>query len=111
MVAAVGMGAYVAAMFHLLTHGIFKALLFLGSGSIIHGTHETQDMRRMGGLKDRMPGTFWTYLIGALALAGIVPLAGFWSKDEIVAHAWSLPNNAGKLAAVLLIASSAITAF
>jgi NADH-quinone oxidoreductase subunit L len=111
MVAAVGTGAYVAGMFHLLTHGIFKALLFLGSGSIIHGTHETQDMRKMGGLKDRMPTTYWTYLIGSLALAGIFPLAGFWSKDEIIAHIWARPDNAGKLPAVLLMAASALTAF
>jgi NADH-quinone oxidoreductase subunit L len=111
MVAAVGTGAYVAGMFHLLTHGIFKALLFLGSGSIIHGTHDTQDMRKMGGLKDQMPTTYWTYTIGALALAGIVPLAGFWSKDEIIAHIWAEPENSGKLAAVVLIAASAITAF
>src|SRR3954447_5486556 len=71
MVAAVGMGAYAAGMFHLLTHGIFKALLFLGAGSIIHGTHETQDMRKMGGLRAHMPTTWWTYMIGAGALAGI----------------------------------------
>jgi NADH-quinone oxidoreductase subunit L len=87
MVAACGMGAYVAAIFHLLTHGVFKALLFLGSGSVIHGTHETQDMRKMGGLRTAMPTTFWTYVVGAAALAGVVPLAGFWSKDEILAHA------------------------
>jgi NADH-quinone oxidoreductase subunit L len=111
MVAAVGTGAYVAGMFHLLTHGLFKALLFLGSGSIIHGTHETQDMRRMGGLKDQMPTTFWTYVIGSLALAGIFPLAGFWSKDEIIVHIWGQPENTGKFAAVLLIAASALTAF
>jgi NADH-quinone oxidoreductase subunit L len=84
MVAAAGAGVYVAAMFHLLTHGIFKALLFLGAGSVIHGTHDTQDMRRMGGLRQKMPTTYWTYLVGALALAGIIPLAGFWSKDEIL---------------------------
>jgi NADH-quinone oxidoreductase subunit L len=107
MVAAVGMGAYVAGMFHLLTHGIFKALLFLGSGSIIHGTHETQDMRKMGGLRDAMPGTFRTYVIGALALGGIVPLAGFWSKDEIIGHAWT----ESKGTALILIVSSALTAF
>lgn len=105
MVAAAGMGAYVAAMFHLVTHAFFKALLFLGSGSVIHGmehghhhvTHghdddhhddgfDPQDMRFMGGLRHRMPRTFWTYLIGALALAGMFPLAGFWSKDEILNH-------------------------
>jgi NADH-quinone oxidoreductase subunit L len=107
MVAAVGMGAYVAAIFHLLTHGVFKALLFLGSGSLIHGMHENQDMRKMGGLRHTMPQTYWTYLVGALALAGIVPLAGFWSKDEILAHAWE----ANKLAAVVLIAASVLTAF
>jgi len=107
MVAAVGMGAYVAGMFHLLTHGIFKALLFLGSGSVIHGTHDTQDMRRMGGLKDAMPTTFWTYLIGALGLAGIVPLAGFWSKDEIIGQAWI----SSKATAIVLIATSILTAF
>ncbi len=88
MVAAAGMGIYVAAIFHLLTHGVFKALLFLGSGSVIHGTHETQDMRKMGGLGQPMHLTYWTYALGALALAGIPPLAGFWSKDEILAHAW-----------------------
>jgi NADH-quinone oxidoreductase subunit L len=88
MVAACGMGAYVAAIFHLLTHGIFKALLFLGAGSVIHGTHETQDMRRMGGLRTAMPTTYWTYMVGSFALAGIFPFAGFWSKDEIIGHAW-----------------------
>ncbi|MFN2134727.1 MAG: NADH-quinone oxidoreductase subunit L, partial [Candidatus Promineifilaceae bacterium] len=101
MVAAAGMGAYVAAMFHLVAHAFFKALLFLGSGSVIHGMehghHEVahghgddgfdpQDMRTMGGLRHRMPVTFVVYMIGALALAGIVPFAGFWSKDEILAH-------------------------
>ena len=100
MVAAAGMGAYVAAMFHLIVHAFFKALLFLGSGSVIHGMehghHEIahfeddnfdpQDMRTMGGLRHKMKTTFWVYLIGALALAGIFPLGGFWSKDEILAH-------------------------
>lgn len=89
MVAAAGMGIYAAAIFHLLTHGVFKALLFLGSGSVIHGTHDTQDMRKMGGLRHAMPITFITYLTGAAALAGIFPFAGFWSKDEILAHAWT----------------------
>lgn len=107
MVAAVGMGAYVAGMFHLVTHAFFKALLFLSSGSVIQGMErglhaaehhhkgkhsaghhlDPQDMRNMGGLRERMPITFWVYLIGALALAGIVPLAGFWSKDEILLEA------------------------
>lgn len=108
MVAAAGMGAYAAAIFHLLTHGLFKALLFLGSGSIIHGTHETQDMRKMGGLRNKMPLTFWTYVIGAAALSGIFPLAGFWSKDEIIAHAWT--HNEIMIFVLLLLASVA-TAF
>ncbi|WP_322496763.1 NADH-quinone oxidoreductase subunit L [Chloroflexus sp.] len=108
MVAACGMGAYVAAIFHLLTHGIFKALLFLAAGSVIHGTHDTQDMRRMGGLKDAMPTTFRTYVIGALALAGIVPFAGFWSKDEILAHAISHGQTP---IFVILFLTSLLTAF
>jgi len=112
MVAAVGMGAYVAGMFQLVTHAFFKALLFLSAGSIIQGIergehqvehdpnlrkrmkHEQhfdpQDMRNMGGLRHKMRTTFWVYLIGALALSGIVPLAGFWSKDEILAEASAL---------------------
>lgn len=108
MVAACGMGAYVAAIFHLLTHGIFKALLFLGSGSVIHGTHDTQDMRKMGGLRTAMPTTFWTYLLGAGALAGIIPLAGFWSKDEILTHAFA---HGQWPALILLFLTSLITAF
>jgi NADH-quinone oxidoreductase subunit L len=114
MIAAVGIGAYVAAIFHLATHAVFKALLFLGSGSVIHGVehghhhvhehghghddhgdddhHEDafdpQDMRNMGGLAGRMPATFVTYLIGTFALSGLPIFAGFWSKDEILADAW-----------------------
>ncbi len=105
MVAALGIGGWVAGMFHMLTHAFFKALLFLGSGSIIHAIEETeaiehihhddeyaaqqtaQDIRNMGELKKLMPATFWTYTMGYLALAGIVPFAGFWSKDEILADA------------------------
>jgi NADH-quinone oxidoreductase subunit L len=108
MVAAVGMGAYAAGMFHLLTHGIFKALLFLGAGSIIHGAHDNQDMRRMGGLRAHMPATWWTYMVGAAALAGIFPLAGFWSKDDIIAHAFDVQV---PLMGILLIFASLITAF
>jgi NADH-quinone oxidoreductase subunit L len=110
MVAAVGMGAFVAGMFHLVTHAFFKALLFLSAGSVILGverghhhlahqaghadsSHEEvfdpNDMRNMGGLRKQMPVTFWVYLVGALALAGIFPLAGFWSKDEILADAFT----------------------
>jgi NADH-quinone oxidoreductase subunit L len=108
MVAALGIGGWVAAMFHLLMHAFFKALLFLGSGSVIHGTHDTQDMRKMGGLKDHMPTTWWTYMIGAGALAGIFPLAGFWSKDEILAQAFYVQV---PLMGLLLIFASLITAF
>jgi NADH-quinone oxidoreductase subunit L len=108
MVAAVGMGAFVAGMFHLVTHAFFKALLFLSAGSVIlglerghhhlahhggHGDHHEEvfdpgDMRNMGGLRKTMPITFWLYMIGTLALAGIFPFAGFWSKDEILADAF-----------------------
>jgi NADH-quinone oxidoreductase subunit L len=79
-----GVGAYAAAIFHLATHAFFKALLFLGSGSVIHGLSGEQDIRKMGGLRRHMPVTAWTFLIAALANAGIFPLAGFWSKDEIL---------------------------
>ena len=101
MIAALGIGAYVAATFHLVTHAFFKALLFLGSGSVIHGMEhgvlhtgnhkvDPQDMFNMGGLRNKMPITFWTFLIGGFALSGF-PLvtAGFWSKDEILADAWA----------------------
>jgi NADH-quinone oxidoreductase subunit L len=101
MVAALGIGAYVAAVFHLVTHAFFKALLFLGSGSVIHGMEhgvfhtgdhsvDPQDMYNMGGLKDKMPKTFWTFLIGGLALSGFPILtSGFWSKDEILSDAFA----------------------
>ena len=147
MVAAVGIGAYVAAMFHLVTHAVFKALLFLGSGSVIHGVehghhhaHEhsqghdhdddhasphsdggteggfdAQDMRNMGGLRKRMPITYITYLVGTLALAGIFPFAGFWSKDEILADAWfegfELNELSGFIAFGVLLVAAAFTAF
>ena len=133
MVAAVGMGAYVAAMFHLVTHAFFKALLFLGSGSVIHGMEhghhslpdhgrhaaahghadpfDPQDMRFMGGLRRQMPLTFAVYIVGALALAGIVPLAGFWSKDEILAHAATNSGTAFTLVFILLTLAAVCTAF
>ena len=87
MVMALGVGAWTAAVFHLFTHAMFKACLFLGAGSVSHAAHHTFDMRKMGGLKKYMPSTYWTFIIGSLALAGIPPLAGFWSKDEILAGA------------------------
>lgn len=86
MFLACGVGAYTAAIFHLVTHAFFKACLFLGSGSVIHGIHGEQDMRKMGGLKSHMPVTYWTFLVSTLAIAGIFPLAGFFSKDEILYH-------------------------
>ena len=88
MVMALGLGGYVAAIFHLLTHAAFKALLFLGAGSVNHATNSF-DMRRMGGLRLTMPVTFVTFLVGALSLSGVFPFAGFWSKDEILLDAWN----------------------
>jgi NADH-quinone oxidoreductase subunit L len=88
MFLAVGTGAYVAAIFHMITHAFFKALMFLGSGSVIHGMHEEQDMRRMGGLRKFMPITAGTFIVGWLAIAGVPPFAGFWSKDEILLYAY-----------------------
>ncbi len=154
MVAAVGVGAFSAALFHVVTHAFFKALPFLGSGSVIHGmehghhhvhdhghddhhedhhdesaivavddksiipAHEEfdpQDMRNMGGLRSKMPLTYITYLIGTLALAGIFPFAGFWSKDEILADAWIVGvrdnNLAGFIALFGLLAAAGLTAF
>jgi NADH-quinone oxidoreductase subunit L len=88
MMLALGVGGYVAAVFHLFTHAFFKALLFLGSGSVNHATG-TFDMRKMGGLRAYMPVTYATFVIGSLSLAGVAPLAGFWSKDEILSAAWN----------------------
>jgi NADH-quinone oxidoreductase subunit L len=88
MFLAVGVGAYTAAIFHMVTHAFFKALLFLGAGSVMHGLHDEQDMRRMGGLRKYMPITAGTFIVGWLAIAGIIPFAGFWSKDEILAVAF-----------------------
>jgi NADH-quinone oxidoreductase subunit L len=119
MVAAIGIGAYVAAAFHLLTHAFFKALLFLGSGSVIHGMEhgihqsdehvDPQNMFNMGGLRQKMPRTFWTFLIGGLALSGF-PLvtAGFWSKDEILADAFA---NGQIIVFVVLALAAFVTAF
>lgn len=149
MVAAVGVGAYSAAIFHLVTHAFFKALLFLGSGSVIHGVEhghhqvshgvkhderdqeavehhdeatphledefDPQDMRNMGGLRHKMPITYWTYLAGTLALIGIFPFAGFWSKDEILADSWVVGfvgnQIGGYIALGLLMLTAGFTAF
>ncbi|MEO8515451.1 MAG: NADH-quinone oxidoreductase subunit L [Flavobacterium sp.] len=88
MFLALGLGAYEVAVFHVVTHAFFKACLFLGSGSVIHALHGEQDMRKMGGLKKAMPITFWTMMISTLAISGIFPFAGFWSKDEILMKAF-----------------------
>jgi NADH-quinone oxidoreductase subunit L len=88
MFLALGFGAYQVAVFHVITHAFFKACLFLGSGSVIHALHGEQDMRNMGGLKKAMPITFWTMMISTLAISGIFPFAGFWSKDEILMTAF-----------------------
>ncbi len=110
MMMACGLGGYVAGIYHLLTHGAFKALLFLGCGSVILAVHHEQDMRRMGGLKDKMPVTYWTFIIGSLALAGFPLTAGFFSKDELLLAAW----NAGALGQTLAVAgilTAGLTAF
>jgi len=97
MMMACGLGAYAAGMYHLMTHGAFKALLFLGCGSVIIALHHEQDMRRMGGLKTQLPITYWTFVVGSLALAGFPLTAGFFSKDDILVSAWA----AGPLGQVL----------
>ncbi|MCJ7726356.1 MAG: NADH-quinone oxidoreductase subunit L [Acidimicrobiia bacterium] len=114
MMAAMGAGAYTAGLFHLFTHAFFKGLLFLAAGSVIHGVH-SNNMSDMGGLRKFMPGTYKTFLIGSIALAGIFPLAGFWSKDEILASLSHDAGHGGGAAAtavlVLAIAGAFITAF
>ena len=110
MFLACGVGAFTAAIFHLATHAFFKALLFLGSGSVIHGMSGDQDMRNMGGLKDKMPWTHRTMLVGCVAIAGIPPLAGFFSKDEILWSAFKI-GGYGQLVWVLGFAAAAMTAF
>ncbi|MDE0134710.1 MAG: NADH-quinone oxidoreductase subunit L [Acidimicrobiaceae bacterium] len=92
MFLAIGSGAYVAAIFHVVIHAFFKGLLFLGSGSVIHGLGDEQDMRRMGALRAVMPVTAVTFIVGWLAIAGVPPLSGFWSKDEILLAAWEQPD-------------------
>ncbi|CAB5045623.1 MAG: NADH-quinone oxidoreductase subunit L [Actinobacteria bacterium] len=107
MFLAIGSGAYVAAIFHMVTHAFFKALLFLGSGSVIHGMHHEQDMRKMGALRKLMPITGFTFIIGWLAIAGIPPFAGFWSKDEILLAAFA--NN--RLLWLIGVVTALLTAY
>ena len=122
MFAAAGVGAYEAAMFHLFTHAFFKALLFLGAGSVIHAMHHEQDMRRMGGLKDKIPVTFWMMLLGTLSITGVgvpllyifdipIGLAGFVSKDVVIESAFASPSVASGYAYLMLLAAAGMTAF
>lgn len=111
MMLALGIGAYSAAIFHLFTHAFFKALLFLGAGSVSHASGGTFDMRYMGGLRKVMPWTYVTFLVGSLALAGIFPLSGFWSKDEILAHAWANGDAVSRTVFWLALIAAFMTAF
>ena len=117
MFVAAGVGAYPAAMFHLFTHAFFKALLFLCAGSVIHAMHHEQDMRNYGGLRHKIPKTFWTMMIGTLAITGVgIPLthigfAGFLSKDAIIESAWAGTNGAASYAFWLLVISALFTSF
>jgi NADH-quinone oxidoreductase subunit L len=110
MMMACGLGAYAAGMYHLMTHGAFKALLFLGCGSVIIALHHEQDMRRMGGLKDRLPITYWTFVVGSLALAGFPLTAGFFSKDDILVSAWAA-GALGKVLSLFGLLTALLTAF
>ncbi|MFT4039082.1 MAG: proton-conducting transporter membrane subunit, partial [Thermomicrobiales bacterium] len=114
MALGAGVGAFIPAIFHLVTHAFFKACLFLGCGSVIHGMHEEQDIRNMGGLRKFMPITFITFLMASFANAGLIPFAGFWSKDEIIVGAWvtnSIPGGVGKALAVLALVTAFFSAF
>jgi len=113
MFIGVGVGAFSAGVFHLVTHAFFKACLFLGSGSVIHAMSGEQDIRRMGGLRSKIPITFWTFLIATIAIAGFPPLAGFFSKDEILASAWATPYfpGLGKFIYILGSLAAFCTAF
>jgi len=110
MMMACGLGGYIAGIYHLLTHGAFKALLFLGCGSVIIALHHEQDMRRMGGLRKKLPITCWTFFLGSLALAGFPFTAGFFSKDELLLVSW-MSGPLGRVLAVLGIITAFMTAF
>ena len=111
MFLACGVGAYEAGIFHLMTHAFFKALLFLAAGSVIHALSGEQDMRHMGGLRKHIPITFWTMTMGVVAIAGIPPLAGFFSKDEILFRAFTSPNPLGKLLWFVGLVTAGMTSF
>jgi NADH-quinone oxidoreductase subunit L len=111
MFLACGVGAYEAGIFHLLTHAFFKGLLFLAAGSVIHALSGEQDMRKMGGLRKHIPITFWTMTMGVFAISGIPPLAGFFSKDEILYRAFTSDNPLGKLLWFVGLVTAGITSF
>ncbi|WP_116653449.1 NADH-quinone oxidoreductase subunit L [Pelagibacterium sediminicola] len=117
MFVGLGVGAYSAGVFHLFTHAFFKALLFLGAGSVIHAMHHEQDMRNMGGLRNKIPFTYWMMIIGTLALTGVgIPgtmfgFAGFFSKDAIIEAAYAFGGNVGSLAFWLLVFAALMTSF
>jgi NADH-quinone oxidoreductase subunit L len=110
MVLACGAGAYAAGMFHLMTHAFFKALLFLAAGSVIHGLGGLQDLRKMGGLRHHMPWTHWTFLFGTIAIAGIPPFAGFFSKDAVLWAAWNYAHY-GKVLWLAGVVAATFTSF
>jgi NADH-quinone oxidoreductase subunit L len=108
MFLGLGVGAFTAGLFHVMTHAFFKALLFLGSGAVIHAMHEEQDIRNMGGLRQHLPVTYWTFLIAAFAISGIPPLSGFFSKDEIL---WKAFSHGNVVLWVMGLGGAALTAF
>ncbi len=107
MFLAIGAGDYVDGLFHMLTHAFFKALLFLGAGAVIHALANRQDMKEMGGLRKYLPLTFWTFGVGWLAISGIPPLAGFWSKDAILSSAWGM----NKILWAIALLTAGLTAY
>ena len=111
MVLAAGTANYVASAFHMVTHAFFKALLFLGAGAVIHGLHEQQDMKHMGNLRKWMPITAATFMVGWVAISGIPPFAGFWSKDDILAGAWAYHGDVGKVLWVIGWVTAGLTAY
>jgi NADH-quinone oxidoreductase subunit L len=110
MFLGLGVGAYTGAVFHVMTHAFFKALLFLGAGSVIHAMHHEQDIRKMGGLAKKLPHTHWTFLVGCIAIAGIPPFSGFFSKDEILVNAYAAEPY-GKVLYFIALGGALMTAF
>jgi len=111
MVMAEGAGAYVSGLFHMVTHAFFKALLFLCAGSVIHGMHDEQNMKRMGALRKYLPVTYATFLVGWLAISGIPPFAGFWSKDDILSGVWAYHGQVGHLLWAVGFLTAGLTAY